>query len=304
MKKKDFCNNIKDIDKLKLFLDSKYHDKKESSITDFCDAEIVFKWTNEDMKLYPKEILEGKKVLTITSSADHALDAILKGAKEIDSIDINIFCKYYSALKIAMIKKYDYDEFFDKIDFFVENISINKTPKFKVLDDISINLTKEELEFWNVYLNEKDSIFFPFFNRINEKGNLYSDKNEYNKLKDKILDVKITYYDGDIISIDEILPDKIYDCMYLSNVLERVNCCYSDDKINANNRNLLIKKLVSHLSDGGIIYNYFLGLTNTKMVDVFKKDLSPIEELFDIDYYCHTKEIKSYNHGVMVLKKN
>ena len=94
----------------KLLLNMNSNKDKITSFTSFGNFDPSYLWTNEDMKLYPKENLKGKNILTITSSGDHALNAILNGGSMIDSFDVNIFSKYVSALKIAMIKKYGYYE--------------------------------------------------------------------------------------------------------------------------------------------------------------------------------------------------
>lgn len=71
------------------------HKENENSlITPFGCTESSYLWTNENMYLYDNEDLKDKKVLTVTSSGDHALNAILNGAKNIDSFDINLYSKY------------------------------------------------------------------------------------------------------------------------------------------------------------------------------------------------------------------
>lgn len=292
-----------DVHKLKLFLDNDYKNKVSSNITDFYDVDMIYKWTNEKMKLYPKENLENKKILTITSSADHALDTILSGAKQIDSIDINIFCKYYSALKIAMIKKYNYDEFFEKINIFTNEMST--TSKYEILNEVSIYLTGEELHFWNTYLSMMNFFSPSFFNNYPNSpvNNKYINKEEYKTLKEKIKDVKITYYDGDIINIDEILKNKKYDYMYLSNILENVICCFENENKNKYNTKELIGKLFNHLNEKGCIYNYFLGLKEMKINDLIEIYFKDLKEQIEFIYYGENNDINSSN-GVLVLRKS
>lgn len=116
-------NEISDIDKLKISFGVPGYGNK-SDVTGFYEMDKTYKWTNELMKLYPQDDFNDKKILTITASGDHALEAVLNGAKDIDSIDINIFSKHFSELKIAMIKKYDHMDFFRNIgDFTKENLS-------------------------------------------------------------------------------------------------------------------------------------------------------------------------------------
>ena len=111
-------------------------DSNESEITSFGNFDPSYLWTNEDMKLYPKENLKGKNILTITSSGDHALNAILNGATNIDSFDVNLFSKYVSALKIAMIKKYGYYDFFKRMKWIEDVGGFNFNSKENIIDGI------------------------------------------------------------------------------------------------------------------------------------------------------------------------
>ena len=95
--------SLNSIDKVKSFV---------NDITRFESADEIYACTNEELFLYPND--ETKKVLSVTSGGDHILNAILNGATDICSFDINRFCKYYSDLKIAMIKKYPKEEFYTK----------------------------------------------------------------------------------------------------------------------------------------------------------------------------------------------
>lgn len=291
----------KDIEALKLYRDCCYDKKIESSITDFCDIDMIFKWTNENLSLYPNKNLESKKVLAITSSGDHALDAVLNGAKKIDCIDINRFCKYYSALKIAMIKKYNYDDFFKNIKSFTKEMyDLNN---FLVLEEISIYLTNEDIKFWNAYLNTIDSVSFKptlFYIDNDSTGNRYRKREQYNSLKEKLSNVEIKYYDGDIIFIDEILKNNMYDVIYLSNVFERIIGNFYNEGKRIKNINNLMEKLYAHLNDTGYIYNYFLGLTDIKMENVFGKYGCVFEEKFDIKYY---KGRINQESGALCLQK-
>ena len=80
----------------KLLLNMNSNKDKITSFTPFGNFDPSYLCTNEDMKLYPKENLKGKNILTITSSGDHALNAILNGGDIIDSFDVNQYSKYVS----------------------------------------------------------------------------------------------------------------------------------------------------------------------------------------------------------------
>ena len=117
---KNHSSDIKtDLSLLKLFVKNKEPQILEhNDLTKFESGDLVYAWTTEYLSLYYEKNLIGKKVLSVTSSGDHILHSVLSGATDVTGFDINRFCKYYSALKIAMIKKYEYEEFFEKIRYF------------------------------------------------------------------------------------------------------------------------------------------------------------------------------------------
>ena len=77
----------------------------------------MYTLTNEEINLYfPKFKLQDGKVLTVASSGDHILEAILYGAKEIHAFDKNPFAFYMTKLKIAAVKSLnnrEYRKFFE-----------------------------------------------------------------------------------------------------------------------------------------------------------------------------------------------
>ena len=153
----------------------------------FINYEHIYPWTNEDMKLYPKENLKEKNILTITSSGDHALNVILNGGSMIDSFDVNQFSKYVSALKIAMIKKYGYYDFFKRMDWIENMESLNFNSKENIIDSIREYLSHDEYLFWSTFEYLRINNKVNFNDVINVYGSLkknaYTDTFSYNKLK-------------------------------------------------------------------------------------------------------------------------
>ena len=171
----------------KLLLNMNSNKDKITSFTSFGNFDPSYLWTNEDMKLYPKENLKGENILTITSSGDHALNAILNGGSIIDSFDVNQFSKYVSALKIAMIKKYDYYDFFKRMDW-IDNVkSLNFNSRENIIDSVRKYLSHDEYLFWSTfeYLRINNKVHFNDVINIygNLKKNVYSKALSYNKLK-------------------------------------------------------------------------------------------------------------------------
>lgn len=241
----------------KLLLNMNSNKDKITSFTSFGNFDPSYLWTNEDMKLYPKENLKGKNILTITSSGDHALNAILNGGGIIDSFDVNQFSKYVSALKIAMIKKYGYYDFFKRMDWIENMESLNFNSKENIIDSIREYLSYDEYLFWSTFEYLRINNKVNFNDVINVYGslkkNVSSKAFSYNKLKRNLKKAKITYYDSDIMDIEKSVNKK-YDRVFLSNVLEYVLA--SNGPRFVNNYNDAMIKLDKILLPSSIIYGY------------------------------------------------
>lgn len=203
---------------------------EDNSLTPFGLADKVYPFTNEYIKNYYYKNLDNKKVLSITSSADHIIHSIYAGATDITAFDINRFCKYYSALKIAMIKRYNFDNFVQNINNFISitpyNITKDAIKSFEIsLSDISIYLTEDEINFFNKLIdiyteNNLSTSLFRYFHTI--KSNIYYDKDNYNYLKHKIDNANVKYIDSGIDKLSNKV-DSTYDFMYISNILSYVS---------------------------------------------------------------------------------
>ncbi|MDE6583607.1 MAG: DUF3419 family protein, partial [Clostridia bacterium] len=106
------------IEEVKLMLKSSFV-KHPLSYTGFyrnANADkLVYKFytsTNENLNYYEQlTSFKGKDVLVPTASGDHALNAILLGAKSVETFDINSIAKYHFDLKLTAIKHLTRTEF-------------------------------------------------------------------------------------------------------------------------------------------------------------------------------------------------
>lgn len=233
-------------------------DKVYSKITNFGKLEETYFFTNEDMHLYEKENLKDKKVLTITSSGDHALNSILNGAEIIDSFDINLYSKYISALKIAMIKRYNFHEFYRKIEWIILNKNFRYNKKDNIIEDIKNYLSYDEYKFLS-YLDDifikNPNAFYKIINLSVMCGlNRYENQKDYKILRKNLNNVKITYYDCDILDIHKELNYNKYDVIYISNVLEHILCSGTFKYIK--NYQTVIKILDELMYPNSKIYGY------------------------------------------------
>lgn len=225
-------------------------DVEPNKLTDYSSGDLIYPFTNENLFEYYNKILENKKVLSVISSGDHILHAVLAGAKEIVGFDINRFCKYYCALKIAMIKTYDIHEFESLIHEFV--CGSNKIEvTIKILKDVQKYLLKQEISFWNIYLKIlNDKKYFDLF--TSDGALLYNndyldiDYDTYKPLQEKLFDSNIRYIDCGINKITQL--NEKFDVIYLSNILALIN----NSEFNCN----FLNELSKILNKNGIIYDY------------------------------------------------
>ena len=217
----------------------------------FHNSSVVYKVSNERIQDYRKYLKNRNKVLSVIGSGDQILNCILNGTKEIDAFDISVFPKYFLELKMAAIKALTVDEY---IDFFYE-----VTNRDEVYEDmyyrIAVYLENDICEFWDSLFNffEWKEIYNSTMfssepniasNAINQNKFLQSEV-EYNNLRDAIDNVKITYYEGDILELSSYLRES-YDLVYLSNI---VYYC------NKNKYKEMLGNL--NLTDKGISLTYF-----------------------------------------------
>lgn len=264
----------------------------------------LYPFSNENIDGFYKTInFCNKDVLTVTSSGDHALNAIVNGAKCVSSFDSNPLAKYYSELKVAGVKALSFDDFFS---FFY-----NKNIIFKQKDFLNINTYYQKIR---AFLDDKNKCFWDYvFNNYDYnslyKGNLFSDdflsknglieSNKYlnykyfYKLKEYIHDNKINYYDLNILDINDI--DKKYDLVILSNIFAIIK---EEDVLSALNK---LKLFISTKlkKDGKVIFNYYYSnLLHAKSIDL----------IYDFDflrdfYADYTHEVLSFE-GSENLGKN
>ena len=217
----------------------------------FHNSSAVYKISNERIQDYEKYLRKRNKVLSVIGSGDQILNCILNGTKEIDAFDISVFPKYFLELKMAAIKALTVDEY---IDFFYE-----VTNRDEVYEDmyyrIAVYLENDMCEFWDSLFNffEWKEIYNSTMfssepniasNAINQNKFLQSEE-EYNRLREELDNVKITYYEGDILELSSYLRDS-YDLVYLSNIVYYCN----KDKYREMLGNL-------NLTDKGISLTYF-----------------------------------------------
>lgn len=215
---------------------------------------LIFPIATENIKgTYANFDLEGKDVLTVTSSGDHILSAILNGAKKVDSFDINYFTEYYYQFKKAIIKTFDNFKDFERIIFY--RLLAEGSVSSEDYEKIRENLDGKYLEFWDQVIDyvltngmRLNRIFFSFNSLQIYKLIDYLNQPKYNLLKEKLENAETNFIHTDLFKLDKNLNSK-YDYMFLSNIADYAGVL--DVKKYAND------KLLPYIKDNGeIIYAY------------------------------------------------
>ncbi len=258
----------------------------------------IYPFTSENIAGYMKDLnLTGKKVITVTGSTDHILNAILQGATEITTFDINPLTKPYMDLKISALKNLSYEDFI-KLLLFESNMNLD----YSIIS--SLDMSDESKMFWLEQLSKynnsgielrNSSLFNTKYFNPNSKlwQNLYLEKNKYNLLKQQIKDANITYINT---SLKDLKVDEHFDYMFLSNISDYLSLMYSCD-ILKKYRDLLIE-FQKRIDIIYFAYLYDIGNSNPRTeIDNLKK----VKEIFS---YFQQVEFKSALEGSSQDKKD
>lgn len=189
------------------------------------DYNYIYISTNEFVSGYYKYIpLEDRKVLTVTSSGDHILQAVSNGAKRIDTFDKNKFQLYFAKLKITAIKVLSREDFISYFDWNDEKF-LNKQIYSKIRD----YLDDDVLVFWDtMYVRGwLDKFYDNIINyyRFSDDGlDSYCSPDRYDDTRSKLDSAFISYTHSDLHTFVENLPDdELYDAVFLSNIYDHLS---------------------------------------------------------------------------------
>lgn len=228
-------------------------------------------YTNENIKEYIDyaKINSSTKCLSVMASGDHAFNLVTKGAKVIDTFDINRLTEYFSlGFKRALILKNDYYEFINICNLISdEKLSLDDT--CDLINDLLPYMDKKYSKFWLeimnynywVQKNNKRTIdLFHMLCLITEKTNGHSKNNlylksvqEYNLLRNNLGNANISFKELNITELSDAFRKNKYDVMMLSNILDYVN-------LDVKSFNELAKSLESMMNKEGILFLKYIFL--------------------------------------------
>lgn len=231
----------------------------------------IYPFTTENIAGYIDEFnLSNKSLLTVGSSADQILNAILYGCKNITLFDINPYVKFYYYLKVACILTLNMEEYLKFLrycnypEIFKTNPHSLNGKIFNKIKSTLFNLNYEAYIFWDE--------LFSKFSPLDIRKNLFSDDEDRTSviininpyLKNvkayKVLRKKLEEIEPQFI-IANLLKAKIngfFDNIWLSNIAKYLSV--SEIKILVNNAYKTLKPngmmLISYLYQATISTPY------------------------------------------------
>ena len=151
----------------------------------------IYPFTTETISGYIENMdLKDKKVLTVGSSCDQALNSLLLGASDVTVFDINDKVQYFYELKRLLILSTPREDLVSEVLSYKD---------FSYSEDI---FPQKQLEKMNLYLKNDEN---------------------YNKLREIIESKDINFITGNVFEIENYLPtNNQYDRVILSNVLQYI----------------------------------------------------------------------------------
>lgn len=235
----------------------------------------VYSYTNENICSYLNnfDFNDKSNALSVLSSGDQVFNLIHNGITSIDAFDSNYLTEFYSlGIKKAMILKYDYKDFLHKyLDLLLGYYSIYKESIF--IEKLLPYMESRYAMFWNELVkfnydlqsNNSDKRLlisdivtkkFIMKDRIKLYNNYLFSNEDYEILKDNLLNSKINFSCLDILDISNKFNNK-YDFILLSNIFD-----YLDSRFKFGwNYSCLkkeINKMNSMLNNDGVILIHYL----------------------------------------------
>ena len=223
----------------------------------------IYPFTTENIKGYINHFDLGinKSLLTVGSSGDQVINAVLKGCRDITVIDINPYTKFYYYLKMAAIIDLTYDEYFMFFKYksypttFEENEDTLCKNLYDRLKDNLRLLDYESYLFWEEILLNYNNVLIR--NRLfsNDEGqikenrgcnNYLSTKEDYLKTRTMIKKVHPVFINDDILTVKF---NRRFDVIWLSNIANYLNEDEIKDMVHRmyNRLNINGQMLISYL---------------------------------------------------------
>ena len=269
----DVYKSINVVNSNMLYVESKYN--------------TLFFSTNENLdKLFSKIDVNGKNVLSVLGSGDHAFHLYNNGSSSVDVFDVNKLTIYYYYLRIWSII------YLKKYYLSLDNLS---SEVMQVLSAVNINspIEQDVYNFWiNILKSVDNSFLYKLFHDVYD-GDL--SKNNITDL-DKLVGILKEKDDFSFYNIDiskKVKINKKYDVIVTSNISDWIVALEGELKVYKDN-------LLRLLNDDGIILSSNVDWPIIKMPErrVFETDFEIIE--YESEIVCGCRE---YPAGYIYKRK-
>ena len=264
------------------------------------DKQIIFNtiypFATENINDYTKYFdLKDKSLLTVGSSGDQAINALLEGSKDVTVLDICPYTEMYYYLKIAGILALDKDEF---MNFFSTHICYGRNPysfnfeTYNSIEDSLRHVSNEGYEFWDALFNKYPGhvIRTHLFtndehskNSVIRYNNYLANDENYEEARKLVMHSKVKFIND---SIDKFKSDDKFDNIWLSNIAAYLSLIDIRDMFlnflpYLNNEGKMLLAYIYHVCDGYTNINPHY--SNNKAEDLYEllKDYEFVQKEFE-----------------------
>jgi hypothetical protein len=273
------CKEFSGMDKLSIMHFEEGFDSKFSKFS------RIYPFATENLAGYLPELnLNGKNVLTVTSSGDQVINSYLLGARDVTSFDANLLSPLYSELKFLAMSKMSFEEF---KGFLLKDSKDGNAFDFNVYKQLSKDLSKPAKSFF-------DNMFMAFGNNgkplrnsavfniaydtnvSSTSNNIYLHSEEDYMLAKSIIKEKSVPF---IYSPLRDLPNKLkgkFDVILLSNIIDYARCEFGDNNYLAKFAKKNLEGLLNYLSPNGVICAAYI--YDAHSIEPFRSDVDNSEK--------------------------
>ncbi len=253
------------------------------------------------------------RALTVLGSGDHIFNLLHQGIEKIDAFDVNKLQYFVYHLRKAMLLELTYDDFCRANYYFA---GFNNEDSLDLVNRLKNYLPEDVYEYFRrvfehcIKENAYSSFLFHSVSKHFKYANIYlKSEEEFLKVKKSLLQANVTLYFENAINIPNLLNDKKYDIILLSNIADYFK--YSMD-FGPKEFEKFIASYYRLLRENGIIINYLYNLCSFDesviQVNEFMGEnrITPrilgVENLYKIWSYPYGQETRG--HGYYLVKNN
>lgn len=261
----------------------------------------IYPFTTENISGYMSSLdLSNKRVITVTGSGDHVINAIKAGSSEITTFDINPLSKNNLDLKLSGIKFLSYEDFLDI--FLYDNLNIDKSfIRNSDMPNDSRNFWLEKLKDKSWLDLKKSSLFNrKYFNPESKLWeNMYLDEDSFYKVKKSLENANISFIN---CNLKDLRLTEQFDYMFLSNISDYLKGIYGSDYLKQYYN--LLQTFLKNVKEIYFAYLYDFGNNNPRSdidnIDLIKNEFVNFDKKI---FRSALEETKEKEDCVLILRR-